>query len=72
MKNPLIYLLIIHKWVGKYPDPLPKSDDPKREVKEALILSLILMIATISIALIAWFFLPSLISETEPYLVNRI
>jgi membrane protease YdiL (CAAX protease family) len=65
-----IYLFIIHKWVGKYPEPLPRSENPKKEMKEALILYFILLIVTISTALGAWVYFPSFISES--YSVNRI
>jgi membrane protease YdiL (CAAX protease family) len=65
-----IYLLIIHKWVGKYPEPLPRSENPKKETKEALFLYFILMIVSITTVLVAWIYFPSFISES--YSVNGI
>jgi membrane protease YdiL (CAAX protease family) len=31
-------ILILHKWIGRYPVPFLKSPDPKREIKEVLLL----------------------------------
>jgi len=31
-------ILILHKWIGKYPEPLTQSSEPKKEIKDVLFL----------------------------------
>ncbi len=31
-------IFILHKWIGRYPDPFPKSGSPGKEIREVLLL----------------------------------
>ena len=40
-------ILILHRWIGKYPSPLPDSPKPKKEIREVLFLWIIAVIIPI-------------------------
>lgn len=59
----LFIIWIMHAKIGEYPEPLPLSEDPKRELKEALLLSVLFMIVLTIFLLVVIFFYSELLSE---------
>ena len=40
-------IMILHKWIGKYPTPFPNSPEPKKEIREVLFLWVLAVIVPI-------------------------
>jgi membrane protease YdiL (CAAX protease family) len=66
--NLVFTIWLFHAKIGKYPEPLPKSKIPKRELREAGFLYVIYTISLICLALLFITFKPTAFSE--PYSIE--
>ena len=60
----IIFIVIVYKVIGKYPTPLPRVENPRKEIKETIFLWMVGLIWIISYVFLIGFFLSPFIGDT--------